>query len=356
MAKVIEKIDERAQYLLKLLVNKYIKEGLPIGSRTLAKEAEVELSPATIRNIMADLEDMGLVRSPHASAGRVPTVLGYRLFIDSLLQIKSLDKNEINSISEQLSQAQYEQELLTQTSSLLSEITHLASIVMLPRRSHHTLRHVEFLPLSDKRVLVILVVNEHEVQNKVIQTSRQYSQIELEQVANYLNKAFTGKNLAAVRVQLLKEMQETREIMDKLMQAVIEMATQAFPATEQTKRDYVMSGQTNLMDIVDLSNVDKLRLLFSAFNQKNNILELLDQVIDGQRMQIFIGDEAGYEVLGDCSIVTAPYTINGEIIGVLGVIGPTRMAYDRVIPVVDLTAKLLGSALDHCLNGNYSAY
>jgi len=349
MVKTVEKIDERAQYLLKLLVKKYIKEGLPVGSRTLAKEFEVDLSSATIRNIMADLEDMGLVRSPHTSAGRVPTVLGYRLFVDSLLQVKPLKSSEIQTIRTQLAQAQQsnEQELLTQTSSLLSEITHLASVVMLPRRLCNTLRHVEFLPLSDKRVLVILVVNDHEVQNKVIQTSHQYSASELEQTANYLNNAFIGKDLNAVRSQILTEMQETRETMDKLMQAVIEMTTQVFPAETDSKRDYVMSGQTNLMDIVDLSDIEKLRHLFSAFNQKHDILQLFDQVIDGQGMQIFIGDESGYKVLGDCSVVTSPYVVNGETIGVLGVIGPTRMAYERIIPVVDLTAKLLGSALNH---------
>lgn len=348
MAATPDKIDERAQYLLKLLVTKYIKEGSPVGSRTLAKEFDVDLSSATIRNIMADLEDMGLVRSPHTSAGRIPTVLGYRLFVDSLLQVKPLEAREIQSIQAQLAQArQTEQELLTQTSSLLSEITHLASVVMLPRRLCNTLRHVEFLPLSDKRVLVILVVNDHEVQNKVIQTSRQYSASELEQTANYLNNAFIGKDLNAVRSQILNEMRETRESMNKLMQTVMEMTAQVFPDKADSKRDYVMSGQTNLMDIVDLSDIDKLRHLFSAFHQKNDILQLFDQVIDGQGMQIFIGDESGYEVLGDCSVVTSPYVVNGETIGVLGVIGPTRMAYERIIPVVDLTAKLLGSALNH---------
>lgn len=348
MAKTPDKIDERAQYLLKLLVNKYIKEGLPVGSRTLAKEFDMDLSSATIRNIMADLEDMGLVRSPHTSAGRIPTVLGYRLFVDSLLQVKPLKSSEIQVIRTQLAQAkQSEQELLTQTSSLLSEITHLASVVMLPRRLCNTLRHVEFLPLSDKRVLVILVVNDHEVQNKIIQTSRQYSASELEQTANYLNNAFIGKDLNAVRDQITNEMQEARESMDKLMQAVIEMTTQVFPDKEDSKGDYVMSGQTNLMDIVDLSDIEKLRHLFSAFNQKHDILQLFDQVIDSQGMQIFIGEESGYKVLGDCSVVTSPYVVNGETIGVLGVIGPTRMAYEHIIPVVDLTAKLLGSALNH---------
>lgn len=341
----LEHIDERSQHLLKILVSRYIREGQPIGSRTLAKESELDLSPATIRNVMADLEDMGLVRSPHTSAGRIPTVLGYRLFVDSLLKIQNPDYHEIERLKNQLALAENdEQRLLTETSHLLSEVTHLASIVMLPRRDHNTLRHVEFLPLSEQRVLVILVINEYEVQNRIIHTSRQYSAIELEQAANYLNIAFLGKDINAVHNQLVKEMQETRKEMDKMMQTVIEVADKAFQE-ESPQRDYLMAGQTNLMDIADLSDIEKLRHLFAAFSQKRDILHLLDQAIKAQGIQIFIGEESGYEVLGGCSVVTSPYKLNGEIIGVLGVIGPTRMAYDKVIPVVDLTAKLLGAAL-----------
>jgi heat-inducible transcriptional repressor len=342
------KISERAQNLLKILVSRYIREGQPIGSRTLSRDVNLDLSPATIRNVMADLEEMGLVCSPHTSAGRVPTVRGYRLFVDTLLQIKPLNNEEESHLRRQFIQEYDNQRLLEQTSSLLSEVTHLMGVVMLPRGDSKALRHVEFLSLSEKRVLVVLVFNEQEVENRIIYTSRSYTAAELQSAANYLNNAFTGKNIKAVRSDLLRELQETRENMDKMMQAVIEMADKAFDSDETTERDFVMAGQTNLMEVADLSNVEKLRDLFIAFNEKRDILHLLDQALKAQSMQIFIGEESGYEVLGDCSVITSPYTVNGGVIGVLGVIGPTRMPYERVIPIVDLTAKLLGSALNHC--------
>ncbi|MDM8557904.1 heat-inducible transcriptional repressor HrcA [Candidatus Parabeggiatoa sp. HSG14] len=342
------KISERAQNLLKILVSRYIREGQPIGSRTLSRDVNLDLSPATIRNVMADLEEMGLVCSPHTSAGRVPTVRGYRLFVDTLLQIKPLNNEEESHLRRQFIQEYDIQRLLEQTSSLLSEVTHLAGVVMLPRRDSKALRHVEFLSLSEKRVLVVLVFNEKEVENRIIYTSRSYTSAELQSTANYLNNAFIGKNIKAVRSDLLRELQETRENMDKMMQAVIEMADKAFDSDETMERDFVIAGQTNLMEVADLSNIEKLRDLFIAFSEKHDILHLLDQALKAQSMQIFIGEESGYEVLGDCSVITSPYTVNGGMIGVLGVIGPTRMPYERVIPIVDLTAKLLGSALNHC--------
>jgi heat-inducible transcriptional repressor len=337
-----QKITQRAQRLLKLLISRYIRDGQPIGSRTLSKETELDLSPATIRNVMADLEEMGLVVSPHTSAGRIPTALGYRLFVDSLLHINPLSDQEIERLRHQLYQ-ENELHLFKQASHLLSEITQLAGVVSLPRHNSNRLRHVEFLPLSDKRVLVILVVNEHEVQNRIIHTSRIYTATELEQAANYLNAAFTGKDIKAVRGGLLHEMQEARETMDQMMQTAIEMAEKVFNHEETEKRDFVMSGQTNLMGAAQLSDVDKLRHLFEVFGQKRDILHLLDQALKAQGVKIFIGEESGYDVLEQCSVVMSPYTVNGEVIGVLGVIGPIRMHYDRVIPLVDLTAKLLSS-------------
>ena len=336
------KISERAEHLLKILVDRYIRDGQPVGSRTLSKN--LELSAATIRNVMADLEDMGLVCSPHTSAGRIPTALGYRVFVDSLLQVQPLNSQDEQRLRAQLNQAKNEQDLIQQASHLLSEITHLVGVVMLPRHNSKTLRHVEFLPLSGKRVLVILVINEQEVQNRILTTTRRYSASELEQAANYLNAAFTGKDIDSVRQNLLKDMRDTQETLSAMMQAAIEMADKAFLAPQQA-HDMLVSGQTNLLDVAELSNVNKLRELFSAFNQKRDILGLLDQALDAQGVQIFIGEESGYDVLGDCSIVTAPYGHNGSVIGVLGVVGPTRMEYQRVIPIVDLTAKLLGSAL-----------
>lgn len=341
------KISERAQNLLKILVSRYIREGQPIGSRTLSRDVNLDLSPATIRNVMADLEEMGLVCSPHTSAGRVPTVRGYRLFVDTLLQIKPLNNEEESHLRRQFIQEYDNQRLLEQTSSLLSEVTHLMGVVMLPRGDSKALRHVEFLSLSEKRVLVVLVFNEQEVENRIIYTSRSYTAAELQSAANYLNNAFTGKNIKAVRSDLLRELQETRENMDKMMQAVIEMADKAFDSDETTERDFVMAGQTNLMEVADLSNVEKLRDLFIAFNKKRDVLHLFDQALKTQGRQIFIGEESCHEALCDCSVVASPYTVKGAAYGVLGVIGPTRMPYERVIPIVDLTAKLLGKALNH---------
>jgi len=341
------KISERAQHLLKVLVNRYIREGQPIGSRTLSRDAALDLSPATIRNVMADLEEMGLVSSPHTSAGRIPTVRGYRLFVDTLLQVKPLNREEEQHLRRQFIPKYNAQHLLEQTSNLLSETTHLASVVMLARHDYKALRRVEFLSLSKKRVLVILVFNEQDVENRIIHTSRTYSPAELQSAANYLNEAFVGKDIKSVREDLLRELRETRENMDKMMLAVIEMAEKAFESQESEPHDFVMAGQTNLMEVAELCNVGKLRDLFVAFNEKRDILHLLDQAIKAQNLQIFIGEESGYEVLCDCSVITSPYTVKGSVIGVLGVIGPTRMPYERVIPIVDLTAKLLGSALNH---------
>jgi heat-inducible transcriptional repressor len=342
------KINERAQYLLKILVDRYIREGQPVGSRTLSREAALDLSPATIRNVMADLEEMGLVCSPHTSAGRIPTVRGYRLFVDTLLEVKPLDREEEQQLRKLFKQCDNdEQRLLEQTSNLLSELTHLASVIMLPHSESKALRHVEFLPLSEKRVLVILVFNEHEVENRIIHTQRTYSASELQNATNYLNQAFVGKNIKEVREDFLRDLQKTRQDMNQMMQMVIEVANKAFETEEATERDFVITGQTNLMDVAELSDIDKLRDLFLAFNQKRNILHLLDQAIKAQGIQIFIGEESGYEVLVDCSVITSPYRVKNEVIGVLGVIGPTRMPYERVIPIVELAAKLLGSALNH---------
>ena len=338
-------IDERAQHLLKVLVKRYIREGQPVGSRTLSRDSGLDLSPATIRNVMADLEDLGLVRSPHTSAGRVPTVSGFRFFVDSLLRTEPIEAGAADRLRQELQPDRAVPELVQSTSSLLSDITHLAGLVTLPRREHLRLRHVEFLPLSAQRVLVVLVVNDREVQNRVIQTGRQYSEQELQQAANYLNVVFGGKDLQEARETLLREMQAAREGVNRMMLAAIEVADQAF-AAEERGDDYILAGQTNLMEFAELRDLEKMRQLFEAFYEKRRILHLLDKALRADGMQIFIGEESGYEVLGELSVVTAPYTVNGQVVGVLGVIGPTRMAYERIIPVVDLTARLLGSALN----------
>lgn len=347
--KVIEaSIDERARHLLKVLIERYIREGQPVGSQTLAHDSGLDLSPATVRNVMADLENLGFLQSPHTSAGRVPTARGYRFFVDSLMQIKPLPNQEVQELRRQLEidPCVNTTGLVQSVSSLLSAITRMAGVVMVPRPNNLALRQVEFLPLSDNRVLAILVVNEREVQNRIIHTHRPYTVTELQQAANFLNAQFVGKDIRQVRKDLVDEIHTTRKAMNQMMETVVEMAEKAFETDNVDDEDYVLVGQTNLMSFAELSNLEKLRLLFEAFTQKHDILHLLDQCLDAQGLQIFIGEESGFNALDECSVVTAPYSVDGKILGVLGVIGPTRMAYQRVIPIVDVTAKLLASALN----------
>lgn len=338
-------LSERSLYLFKALVEHFIQDGQPVGSRTLARDAGLELSPATIRNIMADLEDLGLLHSPHTSAGRVPTVRGYRLFVDSLLRVEALDDVHVRRIARELDQGENLQSLMQRTSSMLSEITRLAGIVMLPKTGQSGLRQIEFVSLSGNRVLVILVVNDREIQNRIIHTARTFKPGELQEAANILNSLYAGKDLQAVRSELVRELKKTKEDVGELMQATIEMAQRTFSG-EESPSDYVLSGQTNLMSVAELHDLEKLRKLFESFSRKRDILHLLEQAINAKGVQIFIGEESGYEVLDNCSVVTSPYEVEGEIVGVLGVIGPTRMNYERVIPIVDITAKMLGSALN----------
>ncbi len=341
-------ISDRAQRLLKVLVERYIRDGQPVGSRTLARDSNMELSPATIRNVMADLEDMGLINAPHTSAGRVPTVQGYRLFVDSLLTVRPLRKSLLSDLQRQIGTVSKPEQALSSASSLLSDLTAMAGVVMIPRHNQESLRQLEFLPLSGNRVLVILVLNEKEVQNRIIETKRHFSPAELQQMANYLNHSFAGRDIREVRQRVLGEMEETKQSMDRLMSEAIEMAQQAFQEQQEGdgEGDFVLAGQTNLMSYAEMADMERLRQLFDAFNQKSDILHLLDQSLSAEGIQIFIGEESGYSVLDECSVVTAPYKVDNEVAGVLGVIGPTRMAYDRVIPIVDVTARLLGAALN----------
>lgn len=343
-SKKSQELPERSLFLFKSLVEHFINDGQPVGSRTLVRDLDLDLSAATIRNVMADLEDMGFLHSPHTSAGRIPTARGYRLFVDSLLRVNDLGSEEIHRIAEEMDSGDSIQNLLERTSSMLSDITHLASVVMLPRLEHSTLNQVEFMSLSDNRVLVILVMSDNEIQNRIIHTARTFSASELEQAANYLNKMFSGKDLPEIRKEMLAELEGMKDNVNQLMQAAIEMAQQAIESG--TKDDCVIAGETNLMGVSGWGDIDRLKRLFDTFNQKRDILHLLEQSINAKGVQIFIGEESGYEVLDDCSIVTSPYESEGQILGVLGVIGPTRMDYERVIPIVDLTAKMLGSALN----------
>ena len=341
-------LSERAQYLLKSLVERYIADGQPVGSRALAKDSGIKLSPATVRNVMADLEDLGLITSPHTSAGRIPTVQGYRLFIDNLLTIKPLDSGQVDQfrsqLEQQVTQGAVSSDLLIENASgMLSAVTKMAGVVMLPKREQVILKHIEFLILSANSILVIMVVNNDEVINKVINTKREYSSIELQQTANLLNQEYAGQELSGIRGKLYKSMQQVREDMHRIMQTAVEMADQVIDKNKDT--DFILAGETNLMSYNEMGDVDMLRQLFEAFNTKQDMLHLLDNSIHAEGMQIFIGEESGYSAFGECSVVTSPYQVDDQIVGVLGVIGPTRMAYDKVIPIVDVTAKLLGSVL-----------
>ncbi len=337
-------LNDRALNLLRTLVQRYIRDGQPVGSRTLSRESTLEVSPATIRNIMSDLEDHGLVSSPHTSAGRVPTPAGLRVFVDTLVKVKPLQKKVADELESSFSEsATSSQELVTTASRLLSQVTHLAGVVTVPRRAHAQLRQIEFLQLSNNRVLAIIVVNSQEVQNRILKLDRSYNESELRQAANYLTEHFAGNDVADVRDRLLGELKQARTTMNEMMLNAISMAQSAFEPGEQD--DFVMAGKTNLLDFAELSDVDKLRQLFDSFNRKRDLLHLLDQCSRADGVQIFIGKESGYDALDECSVVSAPYTVDDEVVGVLGVIGPTRMAYERVIPIVDVTARLLGQAL-----------
>jgi heat-inducible transcriptional repressor len=342
-----EALSERAQLLLKALIESYIRDGQPVGSRTLSRDSGLSLSSATIRNVMADLEELGFVVSPHTSAGRIPTDKGYRLFVDSLLKLKPLQSEEIDDIERRLRNDVSNGRTLVQTvSQMLSSVTQMAGLVTLPNPHYVALSQIEFIGLSENRALAIMVMNNREVENRVVQLERAYSSEELRRAANYLNEAFAGRSLPEVRASLLKQLQETRQTMNQLMQDAIQMAQKVFETPGGEQVEYVIAGETNLMGFAELSNVDRLRRLFEAFNEKHDMLRLLDNCLRAQGIQIFIGHESGYQILDDISVVTAPYMLDNQVVGVLGVIGPTRMAYERVIPIVDLTAKLLGSALN----------
>lgn len=341
--KQTETNQDRAHTLLKTLVERYIEEGQPVGSRSLAKDSGLDLSPATIRNILADLEEMGLVQAPHTSAGRIPTAKGYRMFVDSLLTVQPMSDEVIQRIRHELTVSTNTEGLINQASNMLSEITRLTGVVTVPKRNKQRLEHIEFLKLSPKRVLVVLVINGQEVQNRVIDTERDFSAAELQQAGNYLNREFGGLDLVGIRAKILDAMQKARDEMQYVMEHAMRMADQVLDVSQDD--DYVLAGQTNLMGYAEMCDIEKLRNLFEAFNTKRDILHILDQSIQADGMQIFIGGESGYKVLDNVSVVTTPYKVDDEVVGVLGVIGPTRMAYDRIIPVVDVTAKVINAIL-----------
>ncbi|MCB1691519.1 MAG: heat-inducible transcription repressor HrcA [Pseudomonadales bacterium] len=340
-------INDKALKLIKALVERYIADGQPVGSKTLSEAAELRVSPATVRNIMADLEDKGYVRSPHTSAGRIPTARALRLFVDSMIRVQPLASVDLHTMRRKLDPDMSAQELIASASGLLSEVTHMAGLVTIPRRGQVMLRHVEFLPLNDNRVLVIMVLDDHEVQNRIIYTKQPYTEAQLKEASNFINLSFLGQTLSRIRTQIISSMKSDREDMNALMRTTLEVAEQAFRQdTEEEKSDYVLAGQENLFDVYQAQALESLRELFKAFSLKGDILHLLDRCMESEGVQLFIGQESGYELLDECSLVTSPYRVDGQLVGVLGVIGPTRMAYERVIPIVDATARILSAALE----------
>jgi heat-inducible transcriptional repressor len=334
-------LDKRAQVLLKTLIERYIAEGQPIGSRTLSKYSGLDLSPATIRNVMSDLEEMGFISSPHTSAGRVPTAAGYRFFVDTLLVVKQLEGDKVREIEDQL-RPDNPQRVIHSASQLLSQLTQFAGVVMTPRRRATTFRHLEFLRLSEKRILLIVVTPEGDVQNRILFTEREFTASELIETANYINQNYSGQSFEDVRGRLQGEVRDLREDMIRLMSTALEAGNALAEGSEQ----YVISGERNLFAVRDLSqDVGRLKQLVELLERKTSLLQILDLSLRGQGVQIFIGGESGVSAPDDVSVVSSPYKVDGAVVGTVGVIGPTRMAYDRVVPIVDITAKLLSSAL-----------
>lgn len=337
-------LDNRAQTLLKALVERYIADGQPVGSRELSKISGLDLSPATIRNIMADLEEMGFVASPHTSAGRVPTPRGYRVFVDTLLTVQAIDESALESKLQATLQTGSQHKIIANAAGILSSLSEFAGIVITPRRES-VFQQIDFLRLSEKRILLVIVGPGGDVQNRLLLTDVDYSPAQLVQAANYINQNYGGLSFDDVRIRLQGELKALRDDMTRLMQAAVEAGSDAM---NDNSDDLVISGERNLLSVSDLSsNMTSLRKLFEMFEQKTSLMQLLDFSSKATGVQIFIGGESQLVPMDDMSVVTAPYEVNGRIVGTLGVIGPTRMAYERVIPIVDITAKLLSNALSH---------
>jgi heat-inducible transcriptional repressor len=333
-------LDKRSRLLLKRLIEQYIEEGQPVGSRSLSKLSGLELSPATIRNVMADLEELGFVSSPHTSSGRVPTPRGYRFFVDTLMTVRPLEAGQTQLMEGQMLVAEPQRAIQT-AAQLLSSLSSFAGVVLSPRRAS-TFRHVEFLRLSDRRTLMIVVSPEGDVHNRILITERPYSQAELIEAGNVLNQRFAGLSFEQARASLRGELSALRQEMADLMEAAVQAGAEEVERSDPV----VISGERNLLGINDLAaDMEKLRALFDLFDHKTRLLQLLDISGRSQGVQIYIGGESKLVPLDELSMVVAPYEVDGKVVGTLGVIGPTRMAYERVIPIVDITAKLLSNAL-----------
>lgn len=335
-------LNDRARHLLQVLVSQYIRDGKPVGSRTLSRQSGLDLSAATIRNVMADLEEAGLVSSPHTSAGRVPTHQGYRFFVDTLVTVDAAQSYD--EVEDGLAESEGTTAAIKQASSVLSALTSLVGVVTVPKRDSFAFRHIDFVALSEKQVLAILVFADGEVQNRLLNTDQVFDAATLERAANYLNREFSGLRLPEIKQRLVRQMAQSRRELDELMAAAIDVASSAFSSRQ--REDVVVRGEANLLQYSDLSDLDALPNLFEAFQQKREILYLLEECVSADGVRLFIGEESGSDALGNCSLVSAPYQIDEEVVGVVGVIGPTRMAYDRVISVVQATAGVLTSVLN----------
>ncbi|MBZ0226344.1 MAG: heat-inducible transcriptional repressor HrcA [Comamonas sp.] len=331
-------LDARGKLLLKALVERYIADGQPVGSRTLSRASGLELSPATVRNVMSDLEELGLITSPHTSAGRVPTAKGYRLFVDTMLTVQHERLPELQIRPEQ------PQKVIAQAAQMLSNLSQFVGVVMAPRRAS-VFRHIEFLRLSEKRVLVIIVSPDGDVQNRVIFTESDYTQSQLVETANFLNANYSGLAIEQVRERLKAEVDSLRAEIAQLMQAAVSASSEAL---SESRDEVVISGERNLLAVSDFSSdMDNLRRAFGLFEQKTQILRLLDISSRAEGVRIFIGGESHVVPFEELSVVSAPYEVDGQVVGTLGVIGPTRMPYDRMIQIVDITSKLVSNALSH---------
>ena len=342
MIESADMLNDRAQLLLKTLIERYISDGQPLGSRALLQYSGLEVSPATIRNVMADLEELGLIHSPHTSAGRIPTALAYRLFIDTMLVTQPLEQARLQHMENQL-QPDNPSRLIAQASNLLSELTHYTGVVATAKRSAITVRQIEFLRLGEKRVLLIIVMPDGEVENRVLLLERDYTQSQLTEAGNFLNQNYIGCSFSQIRDRLHGELQQLHQDMSALMAAALAAGD---AAEAKQADDYVISGEHNLLHVTDLSaDMNQLRGLFNLFEQKTELLHLLDAGRRGHGIHIFVGTESGLSPLEGCSVITAPYAADGKIIGTLAVVGPKRMNYERIVPIVDITARLLGNAL-----------
>ncbi|CDN85781.1 Heat-inducible transcription repressor hrcA [Hydrogenophaga intermedia] len=337
---MIRMMDDRAKLLLKALVERYIADGQPVGSRTLARAAGLDLSPATIRNVMSDLEELGLIASPHTSAGRIPTARGYRLFVDTMLTVR---REEMPRVAEfGVPGVESPQRVISQAAHLLSSLSQFVGVVMAPRRSS-VFRHIEFLSLSERRVLVIIVSPDGEVQNRIVQTQANFTQSQLVEAANFLNMHYAGLTIEAVRERLTTELDALRGEIADLMKQAVDIGAQ--PAEQD---GVVVAGERNLLSVSEFSSdLGNLRRLFDLFEQKTQLVRLLDVSNQADGVRIYIGGESQVVPFEDLSVVTAPYEVDGQVVGTLGVIGPQRMPYDRMIQIVDVTAKLVSNALSH---------